>query len=216
MERKDFQTWLSAVDTLSERQKAEAGDILAGRPAGQASLAAIELGVGDDRRCPHCGTPGAVANGKSRGMQRYLCRACKRTFGALTGTRLSGLHHKEVWLTFGDCLADGDTVKASAKRCGVAVSTAFRWRHRFLEAIKTSAEKLRGIVEADETFVLASRKGDRAWKREGRQICLAGSQGPQAGRQGDQARPVRRASAGPGGGGSFGHDRQRSVAGGDG
>lgn len=165
MERKDFQTWLSAVDTLSERQKAEAGDILAGRPAGQASLAAIELGVGDDRRCPHCGTPGAVANGKSRGMQRYLCRACKRTFGALTGTRLSGLHHKEVWLTFGDCLADGDTVKASAKRCGVAVSTAFRWRHRFLEAIKTSAEKLRGIVEADETFVLASRKGDRAWKR---------------------------------------------------
>jgi transposase-like protein len=165
MDRKEFQAWLSAVDTLSEAQKAEAGEILSGRPAGDASLAAIELGVGDDRCCPHCGTPGAVANGKARGMQRYLCRACKRTFGALTGTRLSGLHRKEAWMTFGECLADGDTVKASAERCGVAVSTAFRWRHRFLEAIKTRVGKLRGIVEADETFVLASRKGDRVWKR---------------------------------------------------
>ena len=165
MERNEFQAWLSAVDMLSEAQKAEAGEILAGRPAGEASLAAIELGVGEDRRCPRCGTPGAVANGKARGTQRYLCRACKRTFGALTGTRLCGLHRKEVWLTFGECLAEGDTVKASAERCGVAVSTAFRWRHRFLEAIKTSAGKLQGIVEADETFVLASRKGDHVWKR---------------------------------------------------
>ncbi len=165
MERNAFQTWLSSVEALSDAQKAAAGEILAGRPAGDASVAAVELGVGEERCCPHCGTPGAVANGKSRGMQRYLCRSCKRTFGALTGTRLSGLHHKDVWLTFGECLADGDTVKTSAERCGVAVSTAFRWRHRFLEAIKTSAGKLRGIVEADETFVLASRKGSRAWKR---------------------------------------------------
>jgi transposase-like protein len=165
MERKEFQAWLSAVDMLSEAQKAAAGDVLAGHPAGEASLAAVELSVGDERCCPHCGTSGAIANGKARGMQRYVCRGCNRTFGALTGTRLSGLHRKEAWLTFGACLADGDTVKASAERCGVAVSTAFRWRHRFLEAIKTNAAKLRGIVEADETFVLASRKGDRTWAR---------------------------------------------------
>ena len=165
MERRDFQAWLSAVDALSAAQKAEAGAILAGRPANEVALAAIELGVGEDRCCPHCGVQGAVANGKARGMQRYLCRACTRTFGALTGTRLSGLHRKDMWLTFGECLADGDTVKVSAERCGVAVSTAFRWRHRFLEAVSTSAGKLRGIVEADETFVLASRKGDQIWKR---------------------------------------------------
>ena len=104
MERKAFQTWLSAIDTLSAAQKAEVGEVLAGRPIGEASLAAVELSVGEDRSCPHCGTPGAVANGKARGMQRYLCRSCKRTFGAVTGTPLSGLHHKDVWLTFGECL----------------------------------------------------------------------------------------------------------------
>jgi transposase-like protein len=165
MDRKAFQAWLSGADALTEVQKAEAGEILAGRPVGAASLAAIELGVGEDRRCPRCEATGAVANGKARGLQRYLCKACGRTFGALTGTRLSGLHRKENWLTFGACLAEGDTIKASAERCGVAVSTAFRWRHRFLEAVQTGAEKLRGIVEADETFVLSSRKGSRAWKK---------------------------------------------------
>ena len=165
MERKAFQTWLSAIDTLSAAQKTEVGEVLAGRPIGEASLAAVESSVGENRSCPHCGTPGAVANGKARGMQRYLCRSCKRTFGAVTGTPLSGLHHKDVWLTFGECLANGDTVAASAKRCGIAVSTAFRWRHRFLAAIETDTEKLRGIVEADETFVLESRKGDRSWSR---------------------------------------------------
>ena len=165
MERKAFQAWVSGADALTAAQRAEAGEILAGRPAGAASLAAIELGIGEDRRCPRCDATGAVANGKARGLQRYLCKACGRTFGALTGTRLSGLHRKEEWLTFGACLADGDTIKTSSERGGVAVSTAFRWRHRFLEAVQTGAEKLRGIVEADETFVLSSRKGWRAWKK---------------------------------------------------
>ena len=62
-------------------------------------------------------------------------------------------------------LADGDTLKTTAERCDVHISTAHRWRHRFLAAVKTSAGTLRGIVEADETFVLASRKGDRAWRK---------------------------------------------------
>ncbi len=168
MDHKSFQSWLAGVDTLTDAQKAEASEILAGRPTGAASLAAIELGVGEDRKCPHCGTAGAVANGKARGMQRYLCRACKRTFGAVSGTGVSGLHHKEAWLTFGECLSNGDTVKVSAERCGIAVSTAFRWRHRFLAAVQTSGEKLKGIVEADETFVLLSRKGARKLDRKPR------------------------------------------------
>ena len=36
MERKAFQTWLSAIDTLSAAQKTEVGEVLAGRPVGEA------------------------------------------------------------------------------------------------------------------------------------------------------------------------------------
>ena len=79
-----------------------------------------------------------------------------------------GLAHKERWLSFGASLAKGETVKASAARCDVAVSTAFRWRHRFLAAARSDSEVLKGIVEADETYVLESRKGARGLGRKAR------------------------------------------------
>lgn len=165
MDHKSFLRWLSEIDLLTEAQKTEVLESLGEHPPGAVSVAAVEQGVGDDRTCPHCQTPGAVANGKNRGLQRYLCRSCKRTFSAATGTPLSGLHHKERWLEMASALAEGDTLKTTAKRCGVHISTAHRWRHRFLKAAKTGGETLKGIVEADETFILSSRKGDRAWRR---------------------------------------------------
>ena len=63
---------------------------------------------------------------------------------------------------------EGETVKASAARCDVAVSTAFRWRHRFLAAARSDSEVLKGILEADETYVLESRKGARGLGRKAR------------------------------------------------
>ena len=132
MDGKGFQVWLSAARGLTRAQRREALAVLSGRSEGEASKAAIELGVDEARRCPHCSSEGAVSRGMARGLRRYQCKGCGRTFNALSGTPLSGLHHKERWLSFGASLAKGETVKASAARCDVAVSTAFRWRHRFL------------------------------------------------------------------------------------
>ena len=161
MDGKGFQVWLSAARGLTRAQRREALAVLSGRSEGEASKAAIELGVDEARRCPHCSSEGAVSRGMARGLRRYQCKGCGRTFNALSGTPLSGLHHKERWLSFGASLAKGETVKASAARCDVAVSTAFRWRHRFLAAARSDSEVLKGIVEADETYVLESRKGAR-------------------------------------------------------
>ena len=168
MDGKGFQVWLSAARGLTRAQRREALAVLSGRSEGEASKAAIELGVDEARRCPHCASEGAVSRGMARGLRRYQCKGCGRTFNALTGTPLSGLHHKERWLSFGASLAKGETVKASAARCDVAVSTAFRWRHRFLAAARSDSEVLKGIVEADETYVLESRKGARGLERKAR------------------------------------------------
>ena len=84
----------------------------------------------------------------ARGLRRYQCKGCGRTFNALSGTPLSGLHHKERWLSFGASLEKGETVKASAAR--------------------SDSEVLKGIVEADETYVLESRKGARGLGRKAR------------------------------------------------
>ena len=168
MKRGRFQEWLSGVDELTAAQRSEALSVLSGRSSGAASVAAVELAVDEERRCPRCDTPGAVSRGRARGLRRYQCKGCGRTFNAVTGTPLSGLHRKDRWLSFGEALATGETVKASAERCGVAVGTAFRWRHRFLKAVAMAPEKLKGIVEADETYVLESRKGERTLKRKAR------------------------------------------------
>ena len=163
-----LQEWLSGIDHLSPAQRQQTEAAFLGDTETSASPAAIEAAVGGDRQCPHCGTPGAISRGKARGLRRYQCKECRKTFNAATGTPLSGLHRKDKWLSFGACLADGLTVRASAERCGLAVNTALRWRHRFLAAKDLKARKLTGIVEADETYVLESRKGARNLERKAR------------------------------------------------
>ncbi len=65
-----------------------------------------------------------------------------------------------------DRIAESVSVRKAAKRAGVSVPTAFRWRHRFLSLAKASkAEAVSGIVEADETFFLRSFKGARQMSR---------------------------------------------------
>ena len=139
MDQERFRDWFTRVDDLTPAQRQEVSAALSGRPQGEDALAAIELGVDDERRCPHCASAGAVSRGKARGLRRYRCKACGKTFGALTGTALSGLHYKERWLSFGEALAEGETIVESAERCGIAPSTAFRWRHRFLKAVRQLA-----------------------------------------------------------------------------
>jgi transposase-like protein len=168
MDRQEYMAWLSEIDELSADQRAEAGRALAGQPSLEAVVCLLEERIGAERRCPHCAAEGAVIRGQANGLRRYFCRGCGKTFNCLTGTPLARLRHKERWTEFGASMSKGETVAASAERCGVAGSTAFRWRHRFLRAVSGGVVKLRGIVEADETFVLASRKGERNLDRKPR------------------------------------------------
>jgi hypothetical protein len=73
------------------------------------------------------------------------------------------LHHRERWHDQAQALINGETVAKAAKRCKLAHTTAFRWGHRFLSALNLDKpQRLSGIVEADETFILESFKGKRS------------------------------------------------------
>ena len=67
MDHKQFQEWLSGIDHLSPAQRQQTEAVFLGDTETSASLAAIEAAVGEDRQCPHCGTPGAISRGKARG-----------------------------------------------------------------------------------------------------------------------------------------------------
>ncbi len=59
-------------------------------------------------------------------------------------------------------------MRESARPCGLAVTTAFRWRQRFMAQAGQLQGRLEGLVEADETYVLHSRKGQRQLARKAR------------------------------------------------
>jgi len=112
--------------------------------------------------CPHCSSAEVRRWGRAGGKPRYRCATCRKTFNPLTGTPLAGLHYKERWRDQAQALMAGETVSKAAERCKVAYTTAFRWRHRFLAALNLDKpQRLSGIVEADETFILESFKGKR-------------------------------------------------------
>ena len=39
-----------------------------------------------------------MRNGQARGLQRYKCRDCGKTFNALIGIPLARLHYRDKWL----------------------------------------------------------------------------------------------------------------------
>lgn len=66
--------------------------------ADSARLIAERLGA--PTACAHCGNADVVRHGHSAGHQRYLCKACERTFQALTGTPVLHLRDREKWLAY--------------------------------------------------------------------------------------------------------------------
>lgn len=136
--------------------------------------------------CPHCRSAEVRRWGGARGLPRYRCTQCRKTFNPFTGTPVAGLHNKERWLDQARALIEGQSLAKAAERCQIDPSTAFRWRHRFLAALNDDKPKsLSGIVEADETFILESFKG-----RKGGLVRPARRRGGKAAKRGLSAEQI--------------------------
>ena len=111
----------------------------------------------------YCDKGDVVRWGQGSDLRRYGCKACRRTFNALTKTRLANLRMKEKWAAQAAAMIDGVSTAKAARRCGVHYTTAFRWRHGFLASLAGDKRKtLAGVVEGEETFILESFKGKRS------------------------------------------------------
>lgn len=167
MKRPKLHRLMHAIAQLSWRQRRALQAQLAALQAREASIEAIESQV--PGHCPSCGATHFVKNGFARGLQRFLCRGCASTFNALTGTPLSKLHLRGKWLAYAQALNQGLSIPQVAQQLDIAWSTAFRWRHRFLQLpSQRQASALHGIAEADESYFLESSKGQRALLRKAR------------------------------------------------
>ena len=86
--------------------------------------------------CPHCGAKLVVKNGSSRGRQRYLCKACGRSFGPNTPPKeFAGIRKLNQFKQYIEMAAQHMTLRAIASKIGVSLATAFAWRHKYMESL---------------------------------------------------------------------------------
>lgn len=162
MKASGFQALVAQLGDLSEVQRSALLAALKGKLPAAEAITLIDTRFKADPCCGHCGSHAVGKWASQNGLARYRCKDCGKTFNALTGTPLAQLHRRDAWLAYAHALVDGVSLRKAAERCGIALDTSFRWRHRFLSTAKdTRPAKVAGIVEADETFIRKSAKGSK-------------------------------------------------------
>lgn len=115
--------------------------------------------------CPHCKSTRVIGHGKYRSRQRYKCKECGKTFNDVSCSPMAGTHYPQKWGEYLQFIADGTTLRKISKAMDISVSTAFYWRHKVLNSLRSmNIEQLSGIVESDETFFSESFKGKNQCK----------------------------------------------------
>jgi transposase-like protein len=119
--------------------------------------------------CPRCRGRRVHRWGRFGDRHRYRCLACGRTFSDLTGTPLAYLKRLDRWGGFCLCMRHSRSVRRTAAALEIATRTAFRWRHRLLDAVRAAdAGQLEGDLILAEFWLAFSEKGRRDLERPGR------------------------------------------------
>ena len=129
----------------------------------------VKTRIAGGNACIYCEGSYVVKNGKHKdGVQRFLCRDCKKSFIPSSCSITSGTRKNlSVWAQYLKCMSDKKTLKETAEECSISVTTAFYWRHKILDALQEVTDRvyLDGVVESDETFFNVSYKGNHKKSR---------------------------------------------------
>ncbi|MGM0366218.1 MAG: transposase [Actinomycetota bacterium] len=123
----------------------------------------------NEYHCPHCSSSMVVRYGSYRQRQRYPCKDCRKTFTYMASTALNFVHDKGKFFAALLLMLWRATLEEIAKEVCISVPTAFSWRHKILDGLKNiEDEDLFGIMEADDIFLLASKKSSKNLDRKPR------------------------------------------------
>lgn len=161
-----FTKLMAELEHLTDNQVRYIEKWLKGTDSTSQLISELEERMVEKSECPHCHSSLINRHGKVNKMQRYRCKNCGKTFVATTATPLARLRYKELWLDYIRCMLDSKVLRVCAEECGINLNTSFRWRHRFLALPSTlKANRLEGIIEANETLFPYSEKGSKKLSR---------------------------------------------------
>lgn len=123
-----------------------------------------------DFSCPHCNSTSLTRSGFDRGIQRYLCKNCLKTFKATIGTPSHGLHKKEKIARYLKAAREGMSVRKAAQYASISNNTSFAWKHRFSQQLEHELEMEKIFDEQQCNYELkiedALREKEKALQRE--------------------------------------------------
>jgi transposase-like protein len=131
-------------------------------------ISKVKYDIGERRQkhCPYCQSQQIVANGKNKGVQRFICNKCGKNFSENTGTSLAHLKKPHLWNTYLKHMFEGNSIAKCAALTGISIQTSFDWRHKILGSMQSlSPAGFSGISESDDIFFNYSEKGARDIER---------------------------------------------------
>lgn len=112
--------------------------------------------------CPRCLSLRIINWGGYRDRKRFKCKNCERTFNELTGTAWHYIHSHGKFKQFIKCMAEKRSLRDCVSIVDICLQTAFYWRHKISRAlIDIDKNWLKDEIQADETFILESHKGQK-------------------------------------------------------
>lgn len=126
--------------------------------------------------CPACHTNAyVVRTGHKHGKQAFLCRACGKSYVTMSNTLLACSHYSSVvWKTvLADTLmgvsVDDPRDALKLRHIKISHTSLFFMRQKIMLALENLQEispvMIEDVVEADETYVPESEKGDKVRTR---------------------------------------------------
>jgi transposase-like protein len=114
--------------------------------------------------CAICGSSDYIKYGLFKGIQRYKCKDCGKTFSNVTNSLLScSKHSPSKWIEFIELMIEKKSLRFSAAKLDISLVTAFYWRHKILYGLTLDSlsNKLNGDIHIGKTLMIENFKGCR-------------------------------------------------------
>lgn len=171
MVSQSFSTYFKNLDLKS--QQAIVDELIAMlKTTTSNALSVVSMGSKNEIKppCPYCQSIKVQSNGKYKGVQRYVCKSCKKYFRQTTGKVTFGLKKPELIGQYLHYMLMGFSIALCAEKMNISLQTSFDWRHKFLSSfVQAGPKSFEGVTESTNILFVQSAKGSKNLTRQARQ-----------------------------------------------